>query len=358
MNKNEKIELIKQLSEANGASGFEDEVAQLLRGFCQDYGELKEDSLRNVYVERKANTGKRPRVMLDAHSDEVGFIVQTILPNGLLKILPLGSWSPTHVPAQRVRVKSVSGAYIPGVIATKPVHYLRDNERNALPQIEDMMVDIGAASKQEAEELFGVRLAAPIVPDVPFVPMAKDDYFLGKAFDCRIGCAAQVATLNALQEEELSVDVCAVFSTQEEVGGRGAEVSSLTVKPDLCIVFEGTPADDSFGSPDTMQTVLGKGPMLRHMDRTMITNPRFQRFCLDLAAEQGLAVQEAVRTGGGTNGGIIHRTNAGVPCVVIGVPVRYVHSHNGIICFSDFEAATALAAAVLRKLDAEVIASF
>lgn len=358
MNQSENIELIRKLSEANGASGFEDETVALLRDYCKNYGSLKEDSLRNLYVDRTGNTGKRPLVMLDAHTDEVGFIVQAILPNGLLKILPLGSWISYHVPAHRVRVKNRFGKDVPGVIATKPTHYMSEAERSKVPQITDMLIDIGSSSRQETEEVFGIRLAAPVVPDVPFEILGEKNWFMGKAFDCRIGCAALVSTLDRLDGEPLNVDLAGAFSSQEEVGGRGVEVSALQVKPDVSILFEGSPADDSFGSPDTMQTILGKGPMLRHFDRTMITNPRFQRFSLDTAAAAGVPFQEGVSTGGGTNAGIIHRTNRGVPCIVIGIPVRYAHTHFGISAYADYEAAVDFAIAVIRKLDAEVIAGF
>lgn len=358
MKQSEKIDLIRLLSEANGVSGFEDEVADLLRSYCRDFGPVKEDSLRNLYVERSANSGQRPRVMLDAHVDEVGFIVQAILPNGLLKILPLGSWIAYHVPAHRVRVKNRDGAYIPGVIATKPPHYMSEAERNTVPSIPDMLIDIGSSSRQETEEVFGIRLAAPVVPDVPFEMLKQKNWFMGKAFDCRVGCAALVATLDKLEGEALNVDVYGTFSTQEEVGGRGVEVSTRQVKPDVCILFEGSPADDSFGPTDTMQTILGKGPMLRHFDRSMITNPRFQRFSLDAAAEAGVPFQEGVRTGGGTNAGIIHRSHNGIPCIVIGVPVRYAHTHFGLCAYADFEAAVDFAAAVLRRLDDAAIKTF
>lgn len=120
---------------------------------------------------------------------------------------------------------------------------------------------------------------------------------LGKAFDCRLGCACVIETLKELKGQSLDVDVVGVFSTQEEVGTRGAQVAAQTVKPDIAIVFEGSPADDTFTPDYLIQTALGRGPMLRHIDAKMITNPRFIRYAIDLGEKLGIPVQQAVRTG-------------------------------------------------------------
>ena len=154
------------------------------------------------------------------------------------------------------------------------------------------------------------------------------------------------------------MDVVGACAVQEEVGTRGAAVTARVVKPDLAIVFEGCPADDTCVEPYMVQTAIKRGPMLRHMDARMITNPRYQRFALDLAAEEGIPVQEAVRTGGSTDGAPIHLSSSGVPVIVIGVPVRYAHTHYGISAYADFDNAVRLACALLKRLDAARIAGF
>ena len=181
---------------------------------------------------------------------------------------------------------------------------------------------------------------------------------LGKAFDNRLGCAAIQATLDMLGQEELKVNPVGAMACQEEMGTRGASVTARHVKPDIAIVFEGCPADDTVVESWLSQTALHKGPMLRHMDARMITNPRYQRWALDLAEALGLPVQEAVRSGGSTNGAPIHLSGLGVPCVVIGFPVRYIHSHYGFACLEDFKAGVRLAAEMIRRLDADIIAGF
>ena len=181
---------------------------------------------------------------------------------------------------------------------------------------------------------------------------------IGKAFDCRLGCAAILQTLRLLAGRPLNADVTAAFSTQEEMGTRGATVTANRVKPDLAIVFEGCPADDTFSEPYMIQTALHKGPMLRHLDKRMITHPRFQRLALDLAEQYGIPVQEGVRTGGSTNGAVIHLTEKATPCIVIGVPVRYAHTHYGVSAYADFDNAIKLACEIIKRLDADLIASF
>ena len=201
-------------------------------------------------------------------------------------------------------------------------------------------------------------MAAPAIPDVKFTYDEKYDTMIGKAFDCRLGCASILATLDTLRGENLGVDVVGAMATQEEVGTRGAHVTANAVKPDVAIVFEGCPADDTVVEPYMIQTAIRKGPMLRHIDARMITHPRFQRYALDMAQSKGIPVQEAVRTGGSTNGAPIHLSNQGVPCIVIGLPVRYIHSHYGIAAYSDFENAVRLAVEIIRSLNPGVLAGF
>jgi putative aminopeptidase FrvX len=177
----------------------------------------------------------------------------------------------------------------------------------------------------------------------------------GKAFDCRIGCAAMLEALHRLEGRELPCDVVAVLSTQEEVGHRGSQVAIHNVKPDIAIVMEGCPADDTFTEPYAIQTALGKGPMFRHMDVSVICAPRYQRWALDLAAKKGIPVQESVREGGGNNAATVQMTLSGAPAIVAGVPVRYAHSTDCISTEFDFEATVQMVIALLENIDADVI---
>lgn len=357
MNRKRSMELISKLSDANGPSGFEDEAIAVAREEMQELAACQEDSLRNLYLSRQENNGQRPVVMLDAHSDEVGFMIRSILADGTMRFLPLGGWVNYTVPASRVRVRTVQGSWITGVVATRPVHFQSAAERGKTPEISEMVIDVGATSYDEAVS-FGMETGAPVVPDVDFEYNEKNGVMLGKAFDCRVGCGVLCDTLRELDGEELAVDVTGVLSSQEEVGDRGVQVAARTVHPDLAIVFEGAPADDTFTPPGEIQTGLGRGVMLRHYDLGMITNPRLMRYTLDLAKEYGIPTQQAVRTGGRTNGAQINLTGQGVPTIVLSVPVRYAHTHHGFASIHDYESAVKLAVQLLRSLDEEVISTF
>lgn len=356
----ETLQMIEELSNAAGASGFEDEVVKTARKYAEAFADTKEDCLRNLYMYRKKNTGEKPVFMLDAHSDEVGLMVHSIKPNGTLRFVALGRWSDQALPSSKVLVRNKFGKYIPGIVASRPPHFMTAAERQAggSMDIQSLVIDIGATSKEDAVTNFGIRIGEPVVPDVAFSYDGERDIIMGKGFDCRIGCAALIETLKRLAEEDLAVDVIGVLSSQEEVGERGVKVAVNKVAPQIALCFEGCPADDTFTEPYAIQTALKKGPMLRFMDCSVICSPRYQRYVLDLAEEKGLAVQASVREGGGNNGAIINTALDGIPAVVVGVPVRYIHSPHGITSYYDFEATVQLAVEVVKSMTEAVIRSF
>lgn len=358
MEKSTALEMIAAISNANGVSGFEDEVVSAILPYARQVGETTVDRMRNTFIHRTGNTGTRPVVQLDAHSDEVGFMVQAICPNGTLRIIPIGGWVTSNIPAHMVRVRTRDGQYIPGLTASKPPHFMTEAERKAPLEMNNITVDVGATSAEEAIHDYGIRIGEPVVPDVTFTYNEKTDLMIGKAFDCRAGCSAILKTLHDLKDETLNVDVIGACATQEEVGCRGAVVTANTINPDIAIVFEGCPADDTVVEKYMVQTAIKHGPMLRHIDAKMITNPHYQRYALDLAEELGIPVQDSVRSGGATNGSAIHLSNKGVPVIVIGIPVRYIHTHYGIAAYSDFENSVKLACALLKRFDKELIYSF
>ena len=352
------LQMIRELADAPGASGFEDAVVEVARRYAAPLGRLEEDFLRNLYIYRKENTGNKPVLMMDAHSDEVGLIIQHIKPNGTLGFLPLGSWNAGVLVGSKVLVRNAVGKYIPGIIAAKPVHFQTAAEKAGAAGAGELVIDVGATSAKEAAEKFRIRMGEPVVPDTKFQYDEENGLVFAKGFDCRIGCAALLEALRRLDGVELPCDVIAVLSTQEELGPRNSKVTVHRIKPDIAIVMEGCPADDTF-TPDYMvQTALKKGPMLRHMDISAICAPRYQRFALDLAHNKGIPVQEAVRQGGGNNAASIQTTLEGAPSIVVGVPVRYAHSTNCISSTFDFEATVQLVMALLQTIDESTIRGF
>ncbi len=347
---------IQRLCDANGISGFEDDVLSIIREEGAHLGRFEEDRLRNLYLYREGNSGKRPIVHLDAHTDEVGFMVKAIREDGLLQFIPIGGWVTSNVPAHLVRVIAKDGRAYPGVVGSTPPHYVSEAEKKNAPEFSSLYIDIGSSSADEVRSL-GIGVASPVVPEATLRHL-EGGLLLGKAFDCRLGCAAILNLLDAVKGSELAVDLVAGFASQEEVGLRGAGLSARRIQADVAICFEGSPADDTFLPPFQQQTKVGHGPMLRHIDRTMITNPRFQRFCLDTAKEAGIPVQEGVREGGGTNAGAIHLTREGIPTIVIGIPVRYAHTHWGVASLEDMENSVRIAQAIIERIDLNIIASF
>ncbi len=355
------LSMIRELSNAKAPSGFEDEAVAVARKYAAGSGRLFEDSLRNLCIYREKNCGK-PMLMLDAHGDEVGMMIHSVKPNGTLRFVGLGSWTQGSLIGAKVLVRNAAGAWIPGVVAAKPPHF-----RNMAAEHEsgddslsmrDLVIDVGACSDREARETFRIRIGEPAVCASEFTYERERDIMIGKGFDCRIGCAAMIETMRRIKDMDLAVDVAGSMSSQEELGERGCFVSVNRIKPKVAIVFEGCPADDTFTEPYATQTALKKGPMIRFMDVSVVANPRFQRYTLDLAESLGLPIQASVREGGGNNGACINTALDGVPVIIMGVPVRYIHSTYGITSYFDFEATVQMAVEVIRRMDAELIASF
>lgn len=347
------LNMIKELTLAFGAPGFEDDVLDVAKKYVPQGYQTRRDSVLNLYMEGERNPQK-PTILIDAHSDEIGLMVQAIKADGSLVFHTLGGWVPAALYAQKMIVKNTAGDLISGVIVATMPHFGGGAETK--PTIEGMTLDIGASSREEVIEKYKIKPGCPIVPASDFEQ--RGDIMIAKAFDCRIGCAAVLDVLGQVKDLDLGVNVVGTLTSQEEIGMRGAKVAVQQVKPDLAICFEGAPADDTLAPAHMVQTALGKGPMLRHIDGGMVTNPRYLRYALDIAQQNNIPTQEAVRTKGSTNGAVFHLSNDGVPTIVIGCPVRYAHSHNSIASITDYQNAVALAVAVVKSLNQDIINKF
>lgn len=160
MKKAAEIQMLKDFSNANATSGFENEFVDLFTKTVKDYADLEVDGMLNVYASKKQNTGKRPVIQLDAHSDAVGFLTQAIRPNGLIKFVTLGGWNNVVLPALKVKVRNRDGEYIPGVVALKPPHFMSEAERKSVPQVADLSIDVGSSSREETINDYRSTLAA------------------------------------------------------------------------------------------------------------------------------------------------------------------------------------------------------
>lgn len=350
------IELIRDLTDAFGPSGFEEDVVEVIKEYKGDL-ELETDHMNNVFASLKSNKGGRIKILLDAHTDEVGFMVQSILENGLISFMALGGWVNSNIPAHLVKIKNTRGEYIEGITTSKPPHFMNDEERASDKlDIETMYIDVGASSRDEVINYYGIELGDPVAPLVDFKYDEGSQILRGKAFDNRLGCACILETMKRLGDnQDLQVDVIGGFASQEEVGMRGARVSSQRVQPDLAIVFEGSPADDVYYDKRIAQGVLKKGVQIRHMDSSYISSPTFIAYAKELADRDGIKYQAAVRRLGGTNAGAIHVQGQGVPVLVLGIPSRYVHTHYNYCALEDIEATINLAVEVIENLNKESI---
>ncbi|MBM7560679.1 M42 family metallopeptidase [Fusibacter tunisiensis] len=346
-----RLKMIEDLSKAFGPSGFEEDVVQVVQKYGSKFN-IEADAMNNVYLSLKSNTGEKPILMLDAHIDEVGFMVQSIKKNGLISFVPLGGWVPTNIPAHTVQIKTQAGNFVKGIVGSKPPHFMSEKEKSAPLLTETLLIDVGCTSRDEVVSLLGIQVGDPIAPSVEFNYNEKTGIMFGKAFDNRLGTAAVIETLEKLSEiEDLPFDVIGALASQEEVGTRGAYVTSQVVKPDIAIVFEGSPADDLYVDAYSAQCVLKKGAQIRHMDASYVSHRGLINTVKALAHTVGIPVQSAVRLKGGTNAGRIHIQNKAVPVLVLGIPSRYVHTHYNYAAFSDFEAVVDLAKLVATQLD-------
>jgi len=345
------IKLIKDLANAFGPPGFEEDVVAVAKSYAPAGFTCERDSLMNFFMYKDNYRDNAPSVLIDAHSDEIGLMVQAIKPNGTIVFHNLGGWVPMALLAQKMLIRNLDGEFVTGVIAARAPHFGGIEE---IPKLANLVLDIGAANKEDAENRLKVAPGCPIVPKVDFEQ--HGDTMIAKAFDDRIGCAIVLEALDTLKDTDLRV--IGSLSSQEEMGLRGAKVVGNRVAPDLAICIEGAPADDTFAEPHMIQTRMGKGPMIRLIDGGMITNPRCVQFVREVAAKEGIAIQEAVRTAGGTNGGAIHTSGHGVPTIVVSCPVRYAHSHHSMASYSDYKACVALVAALAKAATVEVINRF
>jgi putative aminopeptidase FrvX len=350
------VSLLQELTEAHSVPGHEDEVRAIFVDELEECGELSTDRNGSVFCETE---GEGPRVLLAGHMDEVGFLVQNITPDGFLQFVAVGGWWEHNLLSQRVEILTRSGEKVLGVVSSKPPHFLPEAQRRQVMTIDQMFIDIGAESRREVEDEFGIALGDPIAPLSAFTAMAREDYFMAKAFDNRVGMAGVIQAGEILTNSAHPNRLTLCGTVQEEVGLRGAKTAAAYARPDVAIILEGPPADDTPGfSRADCQGRLGGGVQIRMFDPTAIANPRLARFAIDLARAENIPHQVTVRRSGGTDAGSFHLANHGVPSIVLGVPARYIHSHNAIIDVNDYLHMVTLVIALVRRLDEETVAGF
>jgi putative aminopeptidase FrvX len=355
------FELLKELSESFGPSGFEREPAAIVKREAQKYAdEITFDKLGSV-VARKRGTSDAPKILLAGHIDEVGFVVTGIdEQSGFVTFSPLGGWFDQVLLGHRVSVRTSKGM-IPGVIAAKPPHLLSPEERDKVVKKDQMFIDVGASGKETAEKELGIRIGDPVAPWSPFTTTRGGNVAIGKAFDDRVGTFIGLEVLKHLKTENIQHPntVYIAGTVQEEVGLRGASTVGNMVEPDLAVALEVDIAGDVPGiKRNEAPSRMGKGPSILAYDATMIPNQAFKSFVIETAEKEGIPYQLSVVAAGGTDAGKFHIVRAGAPSIVIGVPTRHIHSHAAIVDFSDIGNAVKLVLALLKKLDSNTVKHF
>lgn len=349
----ETLQMLKDLAEAPGVPGQEEPVRQVMRRYLEPLGEIMTDNLGSI-IGRKAGQADGPRIMVAGHLDEIGFMVSRITDEGYLKFQTLGGWWEQVMLAHRVEVYTRQGPIV-GVIGSKPPHILSPDERNKVVDKKLMFIDIGATSRAEAES-WGVRPGDPVVPVGPFGQMRNPDLLMAKAWDNRFGCALAIELLRRLQGQSHPNVVYAVGTVQEEVGLRGATTTTNLIAPDIGIVLDtGIAGDMPNVSPDDAAGKIGGGPVMLLYDGSMIAHTGLRDLLIDLAEAENIPLQFDKMPGGGTDGGKVHIFGAGVPTVVLGVAVRYIHTNTAIMSRKDFDQAADLLVALMKRLDGETV---
>lgn len=340
-------ELFKTLTELPGAPANEHAVRKFMK---QELGkvsdEMIQDNLGSIFGVKHGDQNG-PRIMVAGHMDEVGFMVTQITDNGMIRFQPLGGWWNQVMLATRVQVM-VGDKAIPGVIGSIPPHLLSEEMRSKPMDIKNMLIDIGADDRDDALS-FGVRPGQQIIPYSPFTPMANDKKIMAKAWDNRYGCGLAIELLRELKDEKLPNELFSGATVMEEIGLRGASTAATMIKPDIFFALDASPANDADGNKNEFGQ-LGKGTLLRILDKSMVTHRGMREFVLDTAESNNIPYQYFISQGG-TDAGRVHQANEGVPSSVIGICSRYIHTSSSIIHTDDYAAAKELLVKLVKSAD-------
>jgi len=344
----EQIALLEKLSNAVAVSGDEAEVRAVVLEEIGPYAdEVKVDALGNVLATCKAQAENPMRVMLAAHMDEVGFMLTNKEEGGLFSFAIVGGIDLRQLPGKSVLVGKKRQ---PGVIGARPIHLTTPEERERTIPLDSLRIDLGPGGAELAKAGDRAAFATPFRQVGPSL--------LGKALDNRLG----VATLIELvKHAPANIELLAAFTVQEEVGLRGARVAAYAFHPDMAFAIDSTPANDLptwDGEENTRyNTRLGAGPAVYVADQRTLSDPRLVRYLLETAEKHNIPVQVRQPGGGGTDAGVIHMAQTGVPAVSVSVPGRYAHTAAGLARLDDWKNTLALLHAALRELSPDILSA-
>lgn len=339
------IDLLREITEVAGAPGHEQRVREIvLREVTPLVDDVTVDNMGNVYAIKKG--ADRKRVMVGAHMDEIGFIVTHIDDNGFLRFHTLGGFDPKTLTAQRVIVHGTED--IIGVMGSKPIHVMSPDERTKMPKTTDYFIDLGM--KKEAVEKI-VSIGNPVTRERGLIEMGE--CVNCKSLDNRLAVFILIETLRILKDKAVPFDIYGVFTVQEEVGIRGANVAALAIKPDFGFGLDTTIAFDVPGArPEEMITKLGDGTAIKIMDSGTICDYRMVKYMENIAAKYDIKSQKEILTAGGTDTSGIQRMNPGGAIAgAISIPTRHIHQSIEMAHKQDIRGSIDLLTNCLSELD-------
>lgn len=327
-------ETLKRVLNAYGPAGRESKVVEVIKEIVAPYVDTMEVDAMGDLICTKKGSGEGKRVMLAAHMDQIGFVVSGIEETGFLRVFNVGGIRMTNSLNRHV----VFGNGVHGVISNE-----QEGFNVAENSMRPLFIDIGAKDRAEAETKVRLGDMAVYVPDAFEL---GDDLMASPAMDNRVGCAVQIETMKLLKDSPN--EVVAVFTVQEEVGLRGATAAAYSVNPDIGIAMDVTIAGDT-PKGSKIEVACGKGPCVKILDNSVICSPKVVAAMEDAAIRGELPYQLEVLTGGGTDAGAIQKNRGGVPCGVLSIACRYVHSACEVISISDAENGAKLLAELLNN---------
>lgn len=331
--------MLKDLCLLNGTSGREDAVRNYIIEKIKDKCEYSVDVLGSVIAFKKGKKAPDKKVLVAAHTDEVGFIITDITDDGYLRFAPVGGIDAAVVLGRRVDINGIKG-----VVGAKAVHLLSDDEKKNEPAFDKLAIDIGTADKAEAEKAVSLGDCAYFASDYCEF---GDGFIKSKALDDRIGCMLMIELINS----DLEYDTYFCFNVQEEVGLRGSGCSAYAVKPDVAVILESTTAADIDGvTGGDKCCVLGKGPVVSFMDGRTIYDKQIFDLAFEVAKENNIKIQTKTKIAGGNDAGAIQKSGAGCRVAAVSLPCRYIHSGSSVVKIGDIEETRRFLPLFLSKL--------
>jgi endoglucanase len=330
------VELLKRLCEADGISGREDAIVEILREELESVSdEVRTDAMKNfIALRRGSAAGERPVVMLAGHIDEIGFLIYNIHEKGFASLAPIGGWTPANINGHTVRVHTRKSGVLTGVVNRRPA-LLPEQQKKAV-RMDELFIDFGMPEDEVREK---VERGDWVSMDTEFRELG--DCFVAKAFDDRVG--AYIIAEAFRKYENPAIDVYCVGTAQEEVGIRGATVAAQDIRPDIGIACDITGSADTPGYPAHLRIChLGKGVAIKQKDGSVISSTGLVDHMRQLAEEKGIDHQMEILLRGGTDTSAMQKFSSGAHTICLSIPTRYGHSPVAVIHRHDVETAIEL----------------